>query len=282
MADTPGQQAGEPPGIAAHLQLDRIDRDILRSPHPGEGDGRLFGGQVAAQALRAAATTVEADHRVNSLHAYFLRPGRFGMPVTFLVDRIRDGSSFSTRRVVAIQDGEAILNLDASFHADEPGDTIRFDGPVGAVPPPDEVEGEDPSGQPAQRQPFDRREIEPPPAGSTRAFWIRSRTALDDDPVLHACVITYLSDSGPVSAARRALGGGGRWGWDGIDLMTASLDHTMWFHRPVRADDWLLYDLQAVAVGGSRGLTRGSLWTADGDLAVSVTQEALLRRRRPR
>ena len=255
MADTPGQQAGEPPGIAAHLQLDRIDRDILRSPHPGEGDGRLFGGQVAAQALRAAATTVEADHRVNSLHAYFLRPGRFGMPVTFLVDRIRDGSSFSTRRVVAIQDGEAILNLDASFHADEPGETIRFDGPVGTVPP---------------------------PAGSTRAFWIRSRTALDDDPVLHACAITYLSDSGPVSAARRALGGGGRWGWDGIDLMTASLDHTMWFHRPVRADDWLLYDLQAVAVGGSRGLTRGSLWTADGDLAVSVTQEALLRRRRPR
>lgn len=267
--------------LLERLTLERIDRDIYRSPHPGEGEGRLFGGQVAAQALRAAAATIEAEHHVNSLHCYFMRPGRFGSPVTFLVDRIRDGSSFTTRRVVAVQEGEAILNLDASFHAEEEGDEVTGRPPA-AVPQPDEVDREDPDEQPTQRRPFDRREIEPPPAGSARTFWIRARGELPDDPVLHACVLTYLSDSGPVSAARRSLGGGGRWGWDGIDLMTASLDHSMWFHRPVRADQWLLYDLEAVAVGRARGLARGGLWTADGALAVSVAQEALLRRRRPR
>lgn len=268
--------------LLERLTLERIDRDIFRSPHPGEGDGRLFGGQVAAQALRGAAATVDADHQVNALHCYFLRPGRFGSPVTFLVDRIRDGSSFTTRRVVAVQEGEAILNLDASFHAEEEGDEVAAAGPVDRVPGPDEVAGEDPDEQPTQRRPFDRRELEPPAEGSTRTFWIRARGDLPDDPVLHACVLTYLSDSGPVSAARRTLGGGGRWGWDGLDLITASLDHSMWFHRPVRADQWLLYDLRAVGVGRARGFTHGSLWTTTGELAVSVAQESLLRRRRPR
>ena len=119
------------------LTLEPIDRDIYRSPHPGEGMGRLFGGQVASQALRAAQSTVEAEHHVNSLHAYFLRPGRFGLPVTFVVDRIRDGSSFTTRRVVAQQDGEAILNLDASFHVAEDGEEYESPSPIDLVPTPD-------------------------------------------------------------------------------------------------------------------------------------------------
>lgn len=266
--------------LVAQLTLDRIDRDIFQGPHPGESEGRLFGGQVASQALRAAASTVEADHAVNSLHAYFLRPGRYGMPVTFLVDRIRDGSSFTTRRVVAVQDGEAILNLDASFHAEEEGGSFSVASPVEAVDPPESSDADDEDPAP-HRRPFERREVEPPPRGSTRAMWVTARSPLPDDPILHACAVVYMSDSGPVSAARRAVGGGGRWGWDGLELMTASLDHAMWFHGPVRADEWLLYELQAVAGGRARGLSRGTIWTRDGRLAVSVAQEALLRRRRP-
>lgn len=261
------------------LTLEPIDRDIFRSPHPGEGMGRLFGGQVASQALRAAQRTVESDHHVNSLHAYFLRPGRFGLPVTFVVDRIRDGSSFTTRRVVAQQDGEAILNLDASFHADEDGDEFESPSNIDLVPTPEEVERDVDHVAPHRRV-VDHREIEPPPAASTRAMWIRTVGHLPDDPDLHACVLTYMSDSGPVSAARRAIGRGGRWGGGGGDLMTASLDHTLWFHRRARADEWLLYDLQAIACGRARGLTRGAMWTRDGHLAVSVAQEALLRPRR--
>ncbi|MBK5222279.1 MAG: thioesterase family protein [Acidimicrobiia bacterium] len=265
--------------LLALLDLTKVDRDIFQTPNPGDGAGRLFGGQVASQALRAAANTVTASHAVNSLHAYFLRPGRFGLPVTYLVDRIRDGSSFTTRRVVALQDGEAILNLDASFHADEPGDEFQLESPVDAMPPPDGLERDTDHFGP-HRRPIDHREVEPSPARSTRAMWIRTSEALGDDPVLHACVITYLSDSGPVSAARRAIGRGGRRGGWGGDLMTASLDHTLWFHQPARADEWLLYELQAVACGRARGLTRGAMWTQDGRLAVSVTQEALLRPRR--
>jgi len=263
------------------LTLEPIDRDIFRSPHPGEGMGRLFGGQVASQALRAAQRTVESDHHVNSLHAYFLRPGRFGLPVTFVVDRIRDGSSFTTRRVVAQQDGEAILNLDASFHIDEDGDEFESPSNIDLVPTPEELERDVDHVAPHRRV-VDHREIEPPPAASTRAMWIRTVGHLPDDPDLHACVLTYMSDSGPVSAARRAIGRGGRWGGGGGDLMTASLDHTLWFHRRARADEWLLYDLQAIACGHARGLTRGAMWTRDGHLAVSVAQEALLRPRRAR
>ena len=178
-----------------------------------------------------------------------------------------------------MQDGEAIVNLDASFHADEDGESFQVASPTDGVPGPDELEPEEPE-QVAHRRAFDRREVDPPPMGSTRAMWVRARSALPDDTILHSCVLTYMSDSGPVSAARRAVGGGGRWGWDGLELMTASLDHTMWFHQPVRADAWLLYDLHAVAGGRARGLSRGAMWTTDGQLAVSVTQEALLRRRR--
>jgi acyl-CoA thioesterase-2 len=229
----------------------------------------VFGGQVAAQALRAAAATVEADHHVNSLHAYFLRPGRFGVPITCVVDRIRDGSSFTTRRVVALQEGEAILNLDASFHRDEHGFDGQTPSPVGGVPAAGELDVDD-GRTGAHRQAIDIRQVPDEPG----VRWVRTDGALPDDPVLHACAIAYFSDFGPVRTARRLTGAA-----DGA-LMAASLDHCVWFHRRVRADDWLLYRLESLLVAGARGISRGEIWTADGLLAASVAQEVLLRPRR--
>ena len=251
------------------LDLEPIDRDIYRGRNPGQGGGRVFGGQVASQALRAAAATVVPEHRVNSLHAYFLRPGRFGMPIVYTVDRIRDGKSFTTRRVVALQQGEAILNLDASFHKDERGGEYQLPAPVADAPDPETLPR---NGMGHHRRPTDLRDISPTVSPlATRAHWVKADGTLPDDPVLHACVLTYFSDSGPVGAARRPLGD-----WE-TRMMTASLDHCVWFHHPVRADEWLLYELEAVACAGARGLARGEMWTRDGLLAVTVSQEALLR-----
>jgi acyl-CoA thioesterase-2 len=267
------------------LDLEKIDRDLYRGSNPGVGGGgRVFGGQVASQALMAASNTVEVSHRVNSLHAYFLRPGRPGKPILYAIDRIRDGSSFTTRRVVALQDGEAIFNLDASFHKEEPGGEFELPAPLAGVAPPDDLPR--PDWEPnagAHRRPVDTRELAVGPTPtSTRAMWIRADGTLPDDPALHACVLTYMSDSGPVGAARRPLldqdeAEGALRRARSSTFMSASLDHTMWFHRPVRADGWLLYDLEAVACSNARGLARGTMYTQDGHLVVSVTQEALIR-----
>ena len=275
--------------LLALLDLETIDRNLYRGANPSAGGGgRVFGGQVASQALMAASNTVEPGpvndntvHRVNSLHAYFLRPGRPGLPIIYSIDRIRDGSSFTTRRVVALQDGEAIFNLDASFHKEEPGGEFELPAPIEGVPGPDDLpRHEHGPGGGMHRRPIDTRELPSGPRPtSTRAMWVRADGRLPDDFALHACVLTYMSDSGPVGAARRPLlrpdeqeqwGPGTRW-------MSASLDHTMWFHRPVRADEWLLYDLEAVACSNARGLARGTMFTQDGHLGVSVTQEALIR-----
>ena len=230
---------------------------------------RLFGGQVASQALRAAAHTVVADHAVNSLHAYFLRGGSYGAPVDYVVDRIRDGSSFTTRRVVAVQDGKAILNLDASFHRDEPGDEHQPASPVDLVAPPEKAAA--PEEPPWMRgRPVDLRWVAAP-APCTRAVWLRVPGRLADDPVLHACLLTFVSDMGPVSVVGESLASprGSR--------MMASLDHCMWFHHPARTDEWLLYTLEPVATARARGVARGSIWTRDGRLAVSLAQEVLAR-----
>jgi acyl-CoA thioesterase II len=263
----------------ALLDLEQLDRDLFRAPNPGpEGPGRLFGGQVAGQAMQAAAATVEADHDPHSLHASFLRPGRRGVPVIYQVDRIRDGRSFTTRRVVAIQQGEAIFSLTASFHALEESPEHQLPLPPD-VPPPDQCEREDPGSHHSHHHPFDIRELEPPavvdgrPGASTRRMWVRTDGRLPDESSIHASVVAFLSDMGPVGAARRALRRKGEEG----DMMGASLDHTLWFHRPLRADEWLLYDLEAVAVAGARGLSRGTLSTEDGVLVASVAQEVLLR-----
>ena len=254
--------------LLALLELDRLGPDEFRHANGSQrsAGGRLFGGQVASQALRAASATVGPELAVHSLHSYFLRPGRLGVPIDLTVDRIRDGRSFTTRRVVASQGDEAIFELSASFHVDEPGFDVQL-----VIPP----EAPDPESLPEQapdhahHRPFDIRDLRPLP-GSTRSMWVRAAGRLPDDPVVHACALTYLSDMGPVGAARRA-------GPPEGDTMRASLDHVLWFHRPARADEWLLYDLEAVSLSGARGLARGLIHAHDGRLVMTVSQEALLR-----
>ena len=208
--------------LLALLDLEPIEQNLFRGANPGEG-GRVFGGQVASQALRAATRTVEADHHAHSLHAYFLRPGRPGRPILYSVDRIRDGRSFTTRRVVAIQNGEAIFNMEASFHVAEPGPEFQLPAPTG-LPDPDNLPRRQYGG--AHHRPMDSREFAAP-APSTQRMWVRAEGELSDDPDLHACVLAYTSDMGPVGAAARPVMGTG-------PMMRASLDHTMWFHHPAR------------------------------------------------
>lgn len=268
------------------LDLERLDRDLFRSPeasthHPA--GMRLFGGQVAAQALRAATLTVDTDHHPHSLHGYFLRPGDPAVPLILHVDRIRNGSSFTTRRVVAVQGGEAIFSLSSSFHKDEDGGEYAPAMPDG-IPEPDDPDAEWEVTMFAEynrRSPFEIRELPMEPKddrgryGSTRRIWIRTRGPLPEDRSLRACVAAFVSDLGAVFAAARTVGGGPG------TIMGASLDHAVWFHRPLPLDEWTLYDIHPVSSGGARGLVRGAMYRRDGTLAVSVAQEALVRPLRP-
>lgn len=264
------------------LELEQLDRDLFRAPVPTSeqmGGGRLFGGQVAAQALRAATLTVDVDHHVHSLHGYFLRPGQPDRPLILSVDRIREGTSFTTRRVLAIQDGEAIFSTSTSFHRDEEGGRYAPSMPPDIPDPEDDDHPWDTSvfAQFLHRSPFEVRELAPPDAdaeghySSTRRVWARTRGDLPDDRDVHACVAAFFSDMGAVYAAARSVGAG--FG----SVMGASLDHAMWFHRPLAMDDWVLYDLIPVNAGGARGLVRGAMYRRDGTIAVSVSQEALIR-----
>ena len=253
---------------------------------PNEERQRVFGGQVAAQSLMAAGRTVETG-RPHSLHAYFLRPGDPSVPILYEVDRIRDGRSFTTRRVVAIQHGRAIFHLSASFHVDEPGLTHQF--PMPDVPQPEELDSMETRLEPyrealtdwfAKPHPIDQRHIGELPFSRKASkepiqrLWIRADGTLPDDPLLHACIATYASDMSlfDTMLAPHEVS------WDDADFMGASLDHCMWFHRPFRADEWLLYDMDSPTAYGARGLARGFLFTRSGDLAVSMVQEGLMRR----
>jgi acyl-CoA thioesterase II len=268
------------------LDLESIEVNIFRGVNPNEERQRVFGGQVAAQSLMAAGRTVETG-RPHSLHAYFLRPGDPSVPILYEVDRIRDGRSFTTRRVVAIQHGRAIFHLSASFHADEPGLNHQF--PMPEVPDPEELESMETRLEPyrealtdwfAKPHPIDQRHIGELPFSRkaskepVQRLWIRADGTLPDDPLLHACIATYASDMSlfDTMLAPHELS------WDDADFMGASLDHCMWFHRPFRADEWLLYDMDSPTAYGARGLARGFLFTRSGDLAVSVVQEGLMRR----
>ena len=264
------------------LALDDLGDDVLRGQTDEWPGARVFGGLVAGQALWAAKTTVRPDHLPHSLHAYFMRPGRPGVPIDYQVERARDGRSFTTRTVRADQEGEEIFVLTASFHRSEDG--YRYQLPIAP-------DAGDPSAWPAvsgfrrlrSMRHIDVRELGPTPRQadgtyrSTRRVWLRATGEIPDDPAVHACVITFMSDMGVVMAARVPRADGGSW----ERTMGASLDHAVWFHRPARADQWLLYDLQAVANYGARGLVRGTMHTRDGDLVVSVAQEALIRPLRP-
>ena len=270
------------------LDLEQIEVDIFRGRSPDERRQRVFGGQVAGQALVAAGRTVPANRPVHSLHAYFIRPGDPAVPLVYTVDRVRDGRSFTTRRVSAIQHGRTIFAMSASFHQPETGP--EHADPMPDVPPPEAVEpnsdrlarllGEVPHR--LDRSPFDLRSVGPltveanldPALRTTRNLvWLRVDGELPDDPLLHVCLMTYASDMTLLDSV--LLGHGLSW----LDGFTtgASLDHAMWFHRPFRADRWLLYAQESPVAYGARGLARGEVFTVGGELVVSVVQEGLIR-----
>jgi acyl-CoA thioesterase-2 len=269
------------------LDLEPIEMNIFRGVSPDERVQRVFGGQVAGQALVAASRTVDPDDgHIHSLHAYFLRPGDPTIPILYDVDRIRDGRSFTTRRVVAIQHGKAIFNLSASFHRPEPG--LDFQLPMPEVPSPETLPTmkerwapwKEKLGEWYERpRPIDTRQVDwhPPtekvPLPPFQHVWLRADGRLPDDPILHACVLTYASDMTLLDTT--LLPHRGR--VDDTKLMMASLDHAMWFHRPFRADEWLLYSQDTPSSSDARGLARGLIYTESGDLVVSVMQEGLIR-----
>jgi acyl-CoA thioesterase-2 len=281
-------------GLIELLDLESIEVNIFRGRSPDEERQRVFGGQVAGQALVAAYRTVDGDRRVHSLHAYFLRPGDPEVPILYEVDRIRDGRSFTTRRVVAIQHGRAIFNLSASFHVEEDG--LDHHTPMPAVPEPGslpswrdrikELEGQVPPWF-LRPRPIDMRHVgearrwalgddaDAEPLEPCQQVWMRADGDLPDDPVLHACVVAYASDMTLLDSA--LLPHRGEVGAGHASLMMASLDHAMWFHRPFRADEWLLYSQESPSASGARGLARGHIFRHDGVLAVSVVQEGLIR-----
>ena len=275
------------------LDLERIEENLFRGTSPDQSWQRVFGGQVIAQALVAAQRTVPADRFCHSLHSYFMRPGDPATPIIYDVDRIRDGGSFTTRRVVAIQHGHAIFSLSASFQKDEEG--LDHQATMPDVPGPDEVpHGEDLNQTILKRAPeavrryWERpRPIEFRPISfdhyltteklePVQRVWVRCPGEIGDDRALNAAVLAYLSDMTLLDTSLFAHG------LSVFDkrIQAASLDHAMWFHRPVRVSDWLLYAQDSPSSSGARGLTRGSLYSADGVLTASVAQEGLIRPRR--
>ncbi len=276
------------------LDIEPIEVNIFRGVSPKDDRQRVFGGQVAGQALVAAARTVGEERLVHSLHAYFLRPGDPSIPILYEVDRIRDGRSFTTRRVVAIQHGKAIFNLSASFQVSEEGLEHDFDMPD--VPPPE--------GLPDRRTRLAARFadrlgdvgdlLDRPQAIDTRVIdwdfddraeslppyqnvWLRADGDLPDDPLLHTIVLTYASDMTLLDTALLPHAGS----WFDPTLFMASLDHAMWFHRSFRADRWLLYSQDTPTATRGRGLARGLVFTQEGTLVASVVQEGLIRVARP-
>jgi acyl-CoA thioesterase-2 len=272
------------------LDLEQIEVNIFRGRSPAERQQRVFGGQVAGQALVAAGRTVQPDRTVHSMHAYFIRPGDPSVPIVYDVDRVRDGRSFTTRRVTAIQHGKAIFTLSASFQKPEPGPEHHAAMP--GAPDPEslplmrdrmaKVFGDEIADRFLRRRPFDVRHATPltweaakdPALQSPESrVWLRVDGDLPDDPLLHVCLMTYASDMTLLDTV--LLNHGLAWGDN--RTMGASLDHAMWFHKPFRADQWLLYAQDTPAAAGARGLARGEVFTREGDLVVSVVQEGLIR-----
>jgi acyl-CoA thioesterase-2 len=275
------------------LDLEPLEVNLFRGRSPAVTWQRVFGGQVVGQALVAACRTVEG-RSPHSLHAYFLLPGDPKVPIIYDVDRIRDGKSFTTRRVVAIQHGHPIFSMSASFHVDEPG--FNHQAKMPDVPKPEELPSETEIRQRAlpgmpepMRRYFEReRPIELRPVEFERYLgkkfedgrfhvWIRATGALPDDPAIHQCVLAYASD---MTLLDSALIPHGRTIFE-KEIMAASLDHALWFHRPFRADDWLLYAQDSPSAQGARGFSRGLIFSRDGALIASVAQEGLIRERRP-
>jgi acyl-CoA thioesterase II len=273
--------------LVALLDLEAIEVNIFRGLSPQHRSQRVFGGQVLGQALMAAQRTI-AERSCHSLHAYFLQPGDPKVPILYEVDRSRDGKSFSSRRVVAIQHGRQIFHMSASFQAAETGLEHQMEAP--AVPPPEALENDEefqrlaadrlpPEYRDKHKRPFELRYVEgadmihsekrPP----RRALWVRAMGVLPDDPALHQRLLAYASDMTLLDTSLLPHG----IGWFDENIQMASIDHAMWFHRPFRADSWLLYAEDSPSASGARGFSRGLVFARDGALVASVAQEGLVR-----
>jgi len=276
--------------LLALLDLEKIEENIFRGVSPPERVQRVFGGQVLAQALVAATRTVDSQRPCHSFHAYFLRPGDPKVPILYEVDRSRDGGSFTSRRVVAIQHGEQIFTLAASFQTIESGFEHQSQMPV--APDPEGLEDDqqvllrNPELKPEMREwvarerPFETRSVlgrglgDRPARPAVDHIWLKTRGALPDDADIHRALLAFVSD---MSLLDTALLPHGKSIFSNVQV--ASLDHAMWFHRPFRADEWLLYVQDSPSASGARGFNRGAIYTRDGTLVASVAQEGLIRPR---
>jgi acyl-CoA thioesterase-2 len=260
------------------LDLETIDADLYRGRQPQTSAQRVFGGQVLGQALVAASDTVDPERVVHSLHGYFLRPGDTAVPIEYHVERIKDGKAFSSRRVVASQHEKTIFYMSTSYQQPEPGLDHSDPMPTDLVEPEDAPTlasvFEQASGRKAEDWNKEWAALDVRLAGlSGRQFWIRAAGKLPDEPALHACVLAYASDLTLLGASLLPHGiiiGDRR-------IQPASLDHALWFHRPFRADEWLLYDQASPSASGARGFATGRLFSQDGRLIASVAQEGLIR-----
>ncbi len=276
--------------LQRQLQLERLEVNLFRGESRDTGSAQVFGGQVLGQALMAAHATIEG-RTVHSLHAYFLRRGDFKRPIVYSVDRSRDGGSFSTRRVIAVQNGEQIFICSASFQIEEQG--LEYQATAPRVPPPEELQ---PFVKPAPEvlarlpeklrrwlqieRPFEFRPVQPynplEPVATTppvRQIWLRAVDRLPDDDNLHRCLLAYVSDYWLLDTSTMPHGSSFLRG----NLIMASIDHAIWFHRAARVDEWLLYCLDSPSSSGARGFARGSVYTRDGVLVASTAQEGLIR-----
>ncbi len=263
----------KPLDLADVFELEPHGPDTYVGVSPHYEWGRIYGGLVIAQALWAATCTVRPEHRVHSLHAYFILGGELDEPVRYEVDRVRNGRSFTTRRVVARQSGGAILTLACSFQRDEAGPETQSASFPADAPRPETLELEWDAG-------CERCDVPTPRQPPRSAAWTRFPLPLGDDPRLHACALAYLSDTNPMGAVGASHPNVPREGSWGEKFMSASLDHAMWFHRPVRADEWVLLDMTGHGLIGSRGLATGPVFRADGTHAATIAQEGLLRERK--
>ena len=275
------------PDLLKILNLERVEDNLFRGDSRDVGAPQVFGGQVLGQALVAASRTVEG-RQVHSLHAYFLRRGDLEVPIVFEVDRSRDGGSFTSRRVVAIQHGQPILTMSASFQASEPG--LDHQAPMPDAPPPESLtdlavlEAAVIERMPHKvscyfrnQRPFEFRAVNPDDyltrekRPARKLVWFRVTGQLPDDQALHRCLLTYVSDYHLLATATMPHG------VNFLEMQVASIDHAIWFHRDLRVDEWMLYVIESPSASGARGFSRGSIYARHGGLVASVAQEGLIR-----
>jgi acyl-CoA thioesterase-2 len=276
--------------LQRQFELERLEVNLFRGESRDTGSPQVFGGQVLGQALKAASATIDDGRTCHSLHAYFLRRGDFNKPIVYSVDRSRDGGSFSARRVLAIQNGEQIFICSASFQIPEPG--LEYQASMPRVPPPEDLQ---PFTKPPAavleklpeklrrwleiERPFEFRPVQqynplaPVACEPVRQIWMRAVDKLPDDDALHRCLLAYISDYWLLDTSTMPHGSSFLRG----NLIMASIDHAIWFHRPGRVDDWLLYSLDSPSTSGARGFARGSLYSRTGVLVASTAQEGLIR-----